>query len=164
MRSNATACERPRQARAAAWQHRGMSHPVRPVSTLPRWQRALWLAAGAASLLTGIVGIFLPVLPTTPFVLLAAFCFSRGCLRCERWMLEHPRFGPMVRDWRSNRAVPLRAKQFASVMMVIGSAWSAWLLPARFAWIPAAVCALVAAWLWRLPTAPARRPADRSRA
>ena len=60
----------------------------------PRWQRVLWAAAGVLALVTGLVGIFVPLLPTTPFVLLAAFCFSRGSERCERWLLEHPRFGP----------------------------------------------------------------------
>ena len=119
----------------------------------PAWIRVLWLATGALALTTGVVGIFLPVLPTTPFVLVAAWCFSQGCTRCERWLLEHPRFGPMVREWRANRAVPLRAKQLASVMMVLGSAWAAWLLPGSVGWLPAACCAAVAWWLWRLPTA-----------
>ena len=110
----------------------------------PHWQRALWLATGVLSLATGIVGIFVPVLPTTPFVLFAAFCFSRGCLRCERRMLEHPHFGPMVRDWRANRAVPLRAKQVATLSMVLGSAWGWWAMPPRIGWIPAVWCSLVA--------------------
>jgi uncharacterized membrane protein YbaN (DUF454 family) len=132
--------------------------PVAPPILRPRWQRALWLLAGACSLLTGIVGIFLPLLPTTPFVLLAAFCFSRGSLRCETWLLQHPRFGPMVRDWRAHRAVPLRAKQLATVMMALGCAWAWWVMPPRFGWLPALACAAVAAWMWSLPTA-ARRPA-----
>jgi len=120
-----------------------------------RWQRPLWAIAGVLSLITGIVGIFLPLLPTTPFVLLAAFCFSRGSERCERWLLDHPRFGPMVRDWRARRAVPLRAKQFATVMMAAGSLWAAFTMPIALAWLPALLCAVVAVWLWRLPT---RRP------
>jgi hypothetical protein len=107
---------------------------TRPTAIVPseraHWQRVLWLLAGAASLLTGIVGIFLPLLPTTPFVRLAAFCFSRGSLRCEVWLLIHPRFGPMVRDWRANRAAPLPTKQLATVMMTIGSAWSWWVMQA----------------------------------
>ena len=126
--------------------------PLRPL-----WQRALWLGAGGLALLAGLVGIFLPLLPTTPFVLLAAFCFSRGSARWEAWMLNHPRFGPMVRDWREHRAVPLRAKQFATVMMTIGSVWAAFTLPPRVAWLPALCCAAVATWLWRLPTRPPRR-------
>jgi uncharacterized membrane protein YbaN (DUF454 family) len=127
--------------------------PAAPPPPLrPLWERGLWLAAGGLALATGIVGIFLPLLPTTPFVLLAAFCFSRGSARCEAWMLNHPHFGPMVRDWREHRAVPLRAKQFATVMMTIGSVWAAFTLPARVAWLPALCCAAVGTWLWRLPT------------
>lgn len=118
----------------------------------PRWQRLLWALGGAAALVTGLVGIVVPLLPTTPFVLLAAFCFSRGSERCERWLLEHPRFGPMVRDWRTRRAVPLRAKQIATLMMSVGSLWAAFTLPAQVAWMPALVCTAVAVWLWRLPT------------
>jgi uncharacterized membrane protein YbaN (DUF454 family) len=124
-----------------------------PPHPRPQWQRVLWLLAGVCSLLTGIVGIFLPLLPTTPFVLLAAFCFSRGSQRCETWLLQHPRFGPMVRDWRANRAIPLRAKQLATTMMAIGSAWAWWVMPAHLGWMPATVCAAVAAWMWSLPTA-----------
>lgn len=118
-----------------------------------RWQRWLWLLCGGVCLATGLVGIVLPLLPTTPFVLLTAFCFSRGSERYEQWLLSHPRFGPMVRDWRTNRAVPLRAKQMALFMMLLSSGFSVWLLPARVGWIPGACCTVVAIWLWRLPTA-----------
>lgn len=117
----------------------------------PRWQRVLWASAGAAALGAGIIGAFLPLLPTTPLVLLAAFCFSRSSARLERWLLEHRHFGPMIEDWRARRAIPRRAKRLAWAMMAIGSAWAAWVLPAAFGWIPAAVCAAVAWWMWRLP-------------
>jgi uncharacterized membrane protein YbaN (DUF454 family) len=133
-----------------------MSSLTAPPSARPRWQRLLWLAAGACSLLAGIVGIFLPLLPTTPFVLLAAFCFSRGSQRCETWLLQHSRFGPMVRDWRAHRAVPLRAKQLATLMMAFGSAWAWWAMPPGLRWLPALLCVGVALWLWSLPTAAPR--------
>ncbi|MFN0186160.1 MAG: YbaN family protein [Aquabacterium sp.] len=118
----------------------------------PLWRRLVWTLAGAAALATGVVGIVVPLLPTTPFVLLAAFCFMRGSTRAEACLLAHPRFGPMVRDWRARRAIPLRAKQLAWTMMAIGSAWAVWMLPLRWCWLPAACCAPVALWMWRLPT------------
>lgn len=125
----------------------------------PLWQRVLWCAAGTLALAAGIVGIFLPLLPTTPFVLLAAFCFSRGSARLEAWLLAHPRLGPPIAAWRTHRALPLRAKQLAWVMMAAGSAVSAWLLPLRWAWLPAACCLAVGLWMWRLPTSNPRPPA-----
>ena len=106
-----------------------MRHPA-------RWRRLPWLIAGLISLLLGVIGIFVPLLPTTPFVLLAAACFSRGSTRCEHWLVTHPRFGPMVRDWREQHAVPLRAKQYAIGMMALGSL-SAWLSLPRLNWLPA---------------------------
>ncbi|MEF7613371.1 YbaN family protein [Aquincola sp. MAHUQ-54] len=132
-----------------------------PLDERPHWQRVLWLAAGGLSLVLGLVGLLLPLLPTVPFVLLAAFCFSRGSERCERWIVEHRHFGPMVRDWRANRAVPLRAKWLATVMMSISSVGAWFLLPPPWAWIPAGCCTLVAAWLWSLPTASVRPAAER---
>ncbi len=131
-----------------------------PAHARPRWQRALWLLAGSLALATGVVGIVLPLLPTTPFVLLAAFCFSRGSVRLERWLLAHPRFGPMVQNWRAYRAIPLRAKQTAWVMMAAGSAWAAWVMPAAIAWLPAAVCLGVGCWMARLPSQPPVKAAD----
>ena len=128
--------------------------PIEPPepSTRPPWQRGLWITAGALALATGLVGIFLPVLPTVPFVLLAAYCFSNGSPRCERWMLEHRHFGPMVRDWRANRSVPLRVKQIATLSMAGGAAIAWWLLPAQVKWVPGLLCSLAAVWLWWLPT------------
>ncbi|NDP39029.1 MAG: DUF454 domain-containing protein [Rhodoferax sp.] len=127
-----------------------MNQPA-ALASRSRWQRWIWLVCGAIFLAIGVIGIVLPVLPTTPFVLLAAYCISRGSARYEQWLLRHHRFGPMVRDWRANRAVPLRAKQFASVMMILSSVLAWWMLPANVRWIPAVCCAAVAAWLWSLP-------------
>jgi uncharacterized protein len=124
---------------------------AKPTPSLPRWQRWIWLVCGIVCLVVGVVGIALPLLPTTPFVLLAAFCFSRGSARYEQWMLNHPRFGPMVRDWRARRAVPLRAKQLAWGMMTLSSVTAWWLLPPAVRWIPGVSCTLVGIWLWRLP-------------
>jgi uncharacterized protein len=116
-----------------------------------RLLRPLYLLAGVLALLLGLLGIVLPLLPTTPFVLLAAWCFARGSVRCETWLLQHRLLGPIVRDWRERRAVPLRAKQFATLMMAASSIYAAIRLPLAWCWLPAACCCGVAFWLWRLP-------------
>lgn len=72
-----------------------------------------WLMVGFA-----VAGIFLPVLPTTPFLLLAAGLFARTSPRLERWLLEHPNFGPSLRLWRDKGAIPARAKTIAIALMV----------------------------------------------
>jgi uncharacterized protein len=113
--------------------------------------KVFWMISGVAALCAGIVGLFLPLLPTVPFVLLAAYCFSRGNKRWERWMLSHPRLGPIIAQWRQHHVVPLKAKQLATVMMTISSVGAWLLMPAAYGWIPALICSLVAAWLWRLP-------------
>ena len=68
-----------------------------------RW--LLWLA-GTVALGLGIVGVVLPGLPTTPFVLLAAACYAKASPRLHRWLRAHRLFGPMVRDWRNTAASP----------------------------------------------------------
>jgi uncharacterized protein len=114
--------------------------------------RALWFSAGVLAILLAIIGAFVPLLPTVPFLLLAAWCFSRSCRRCERWMLNHPRFGPPLRDWREHHAVSLFVKRFATAMMAISSLGAWWVLESPWRWLPASACAIVAAWLWSLPT------------
>ena len=76
------------------------------------------LAAGWLSLGLGIAGIFLPLLPTTPFLLLAAFCFSKASPRLHRWLIEHPVTGPLILDWQKNRVIRLRAKILASALLI----------------------------------------------
>lgn len=67
----------------------------------------------------GVIGIFLPLLPTTPFMILAAGLFARSSPRFERWLLEHPRFGKPLIDWRQQGAISKRAKVLAVSMMTI---------------------------------------------
>lgn len=65
----------------------------------------------------GIIGIFLPLLPTTPFLLLAAACFVRSSDRAYRWLINHPWFGNYIRNYREHRAIPLRTKVTAIVVL-----------------------------------------------
>ena len=82
----------------------------------PRF-RPLWALAGLVSLALGIIGIFLPVLPTTPLVLLAAFCFGRGSPVLRRWLDNHRTFGPMIADWEATGAIPRPVKLTACGVM-----------------------------------------------
>ncbi len=75
--------------------------------------RRVYLALGFIFVAIGFVGAFLPVLPTTPFLIVAAACFARSSPRLEHWLLSHRHFGPMLRGWRERGAIPWRGKLMA---------------------------------------------------
>lgn len=79
----------------------------------------LWISIGLLFLLLAIIGIVLPLLPTTPFVILAAACFARSSPRLHRWLLQTELFGPLLRDWENNKCVSQRVKIIAIVMMAV---------------------------------------------
>ncbi|MCX8569266.1 MULTISPECIES: YbaN family protein [Hyphomicrobiales] len=83
-------------------------------------KRGVYFALGLLMLLLGIIGAFLPVMPTTIFVILAAWCFGRSSPRFEAWLLGHPTFGPPLRAWREEGAIPRRGKLMAWTGMAIG--------------------------------------------
>lgn len=91
-------------------------------------KRTFFLAAGWMFLVLGAVGIVVPLLPTTPFLLLAAACFVRGSMRMHQWLVRHPWFGDYIRNYERYRAVSVRAKtvSIAALWTVIGfTAWFA---------------------------------------
>lgn len=81
--------------------------------------RLVLFALGWFFVALGVIGIFLPLLPTTPFMILAAGLFARSSPRFERWLLDHPRFGRPLMDWRQQGAISSRAKVLAVSMMAI---------------------------------------------
>lgn len=85
-----------------------------------RFARAVFLGLGFVFVALGFVGAFLPVLPTTPFLILAAACFARSSPRFEGWLLNHPRFGPLLKEWRARGAIPRKAKFAALAGMIFG--------------------------------------------
>ncbi|MCW1404389.1 YbaN family protein [Pararhodobacter zhoushanensis] len=84
--------------------------------------RLFWMIAGGLSLAVGVAGIVLPLVPTTPLLLLAAYCFARSSPRLEAWLLDHPRLGPPIHHWRAEGAISSRAKTLA--MVAIGAAFA----------------------------------------
>jgi len=80
-------------------------------------RRKLFLLLGFTSLGLGFVGVFLPLVPTTPFILLSAFCFSRSSDRLHRWLLAHRTFGPILSDWERGRVIRPRAKAWSILLM-----------------------------------------------
>lgn len=87
-----------------------------------RLKRGAWLALGFVLVGLGVIGAILPLMPTTIFLILAAGCFARSSPRLEAKILAHPRFGPLVLDWRARGAIPARGKMFAVSGMTAGYA------------------------------------------
>ena len=89
-----------------------------------RFARGVWLLAGLFAVAIGGIGVIVPGLPTTVFFIVAAWCFSRSSERLERWVLDLPHIGPMVRDHRAGLGMPRRAKFVSIAMIVIAVALS----------------------------------------
>ncbi len=130
---------------------RSISQPVRSKS---RILRLLLTAAGLLSTGLAVLGIFLPLLPTVPFLLLAAACFARSSEHFHRWLLEHPHLGPVVRAYQGGSGIPRRAKMLAITLIWISIAFSAYLVP--LFWVRILLFAIgltLTTYLLRLPTA-----------
>ena len=128
---------------------RAMTAPVVHRSPLIR---AVFLAIGILALALGLLGIFLPVLPTTPFVLLAAACFARGSEPLHNWLLAHRIAGPIIVEWRERRSMPPGIKPWAFLMIVLSFGLSIALMESF--WhraLLASIAAVLVALLWRVP-------------
>lgn len=95
--------------------------------------RYLLLALGWLSVALGVIGIFLPLLPTTPFLLLAAACFGRSSPRFHAWLIEHPRLGPWIRGYLDGEGIPLKGKAWAIGLLWASIALSCYLMPLPWA-------------------------------
>ncbi|MCU0943427.1 MAG: YbaN family protein, partial [Hydrogenophaga sp.] len=119
---------------------------------VPSVVRLAWRVLALLCVVLGLLGMFLPVLPTVPFLIVAAWAGGKGWPALEQWLLNHPRHGPAIRRWRDHGAVPRRAKWAASAMMLLSAAllWTT-ALPTSVKWGVPVLMAGVAAWLWARP-------------
>jgi uncharacterized protein len=117
-------------------------------------RRAVYFVLGWLFFGLGVLGAVLPILPTTPFMLLAAWAFSKSSRRFEHWLLEHRWFGPGIKRWRAHRVVPARVKRVSYATMLVTFTLS--LASGRLSWWALLAQALLmgyGAWfIWRLPS------------
>lgn len=81
--------------------------------------RIFLIILGITSLILGVIGILLPLLPTTPFILLSAFCFAQSSDRLHNWLIQHSYFGPTIHDWKQNGSISNKNKFYALVMIIL---------------------------------------------
>ncbi|GLP96907.1 YbaN family protein [Paraferrimonas sedimenticola] len=115
-------------------------------------KRSFYLVGGLLSLALGTLGVVLPLLPTVPFILLAAFCFARSSQRLNDWLHEHPWFAQALKDWEEKRAVNARLKKRAFVVVLLSFSLSIAVVPLMWVKIMlACMCCGLLWYLYRLP-------------
>lgn len=115
--------------------------------------RYLWLICGLLSVAAAMIGVFLPLLPTVPFLLLATFCFARSSERLHSWLVTHPSFGPSIEDWNARGAIRPTAKRLATVSIFAVFALSWFMgLRALVLGIQAVTLGCVLLFIWTRPS------------
>ncbi|MBK24951.1 MAG: hypothetical protein CME70_13210 [Halobacteriovorax sp.] len=118
--------------------------------------KALWIFLGILCLIAGFIGVFLPLLPTTPFALLAAFCFSKGSDTLYEWLLSSKLFGPLIKDWEAYGVIRLPVKRLSTGMIFLLFGYTLIFVKVAL-WIKAIVSLsgiLVLAFIWTRPSLP----------
>lgn len=128
------------------------SHEVRVHDS--RAVRALFAAAGTLFVALAVAGLFLPLLPTTPFLLLAAACYARASVRFYNALLNNETFGPLIREWRRHRSIPFRTK-ITAILLMSGTLAVSTIFFVREPWLQGALALLgvtLAVWMYRIPS------------
>jgi uncharacterized membrane protein YbaN (DUF454 family) len=114
-------------------------------------RRQLYLCAGLLAVALGTIGIFLPLLPTVPFMILAAFCFARSSPALEARLLNHPRFGHHLVSWREKGAISRRGKWSATAAFGVSIAIGFAALALPWSLVPVGVAIICLGWIWLKP-------------
>lgn len=126
--------------------------PTPKVLANPLVKRTIFIF-GWFSFVMGVIGIFLPLLPTTPFILLAAACFARSSPRFYAWITSHPRFGPSIADYLAGKGLPLKAKLMATGLLWTSVSFTLLVVSLIWAKLAMLLTALaVSIYIFRLPT------------
>jgi len=131
-------------------------HGRRQVLAHAWWQRLLLRLLAGVSLCLAVIGAILPGLPTTVFVLIAAWAAARSSPGLHAWLMRHQVFGPLLHNWDNGRCVSRRAKRAAAIVMSLSAVWMLYALERR--WLAVfliLIMASVLVWLWRRPEPPA---------
>ena len=120
--------------------------------------RIILVILGTTFVIIGVVGIFLPVLPTTPFMLLAAWCYAKSSTRFYNWIMNNRVFGPIILEWRQYRSIPKRAKWTALVLLFSTFGVSIFFFVPYFYLqvFLAVMCISMAVFMWRIPVRESR--------
>jgi uncharacterized membrane protein YbaN (DUF454 family) len=122
-----------------------------------RW---ILIVCGWFSILAGVAGIFLPLLPTVPFLLLAAACFARSSECFHTWLLEHNHLGPLIRDYLNCGGIPVRAKRMAIGMVWISFSASAFIF-VHAVWVKFVLLTMAGCVTWYLLSLPTIMPMEK---
>lgn len=109
--------------------------------------RLLYRVLGYLALALGAIGAFLPIMPTVPFLLLAVYFFARSSPELEQKILDHPHWGPQVKDWRERRAISRRSKTLAILAMTVGAVFTYFSLGHPWYWISIAIVVIAGSWI-----------------
>lgn len=117
--------------------------------------RTLWLFLGSVSLVLAVIGVLLPLMPTVPFLIFAAYCFSKGSPKLHQWLLNLPTWGVQIQKWESDRVIERKTKWYSTAAILLGLIYPIFFAPFQKVVRGGAVLILLGAlvFIWTRPEA-----------